>query len=229
MLPSIPGGLVKLMILSYSDSGLSTSNGPPYITLINPAGFKIGHKVTYSHKNQGMGQTPQPLLYLNTCPSILNFDFLFDTTGAIVDLNPGAVFEPLDQQINDFFDYTFNFSGETHRIPFLQIIWGPTIFTGTFTNITVEYKLVDPTGTPIMAVLHCRFKESPPNSVQADTQMSSPDLTHSRVVVAGDTLPLLCNEIYQDASYYVQVAQVNNLANFRKLQVGSTIYFPPLD
>jgi contractile injection system tube protein len=230
MLPSVPGGLVKLMILSFSDDKRNKSNGPPYIALINPTSFRTGQNIAYSSRNQGQGSTPPSQLYLNTLPKTMKFDFLFDTTGAIVDLNPGAVFQTLDQQISNFLKYTFDYSGEAHRIPFLQVVWGPTIFTGTFQNISVEYKLFDPTGMPIRAVLHCCFLESPPDTGDddADTQQSSPDLTHSRVVVAGDTLPLLCNEIYEDSSYYLQVALVNNIANFRKLQVGSTIYFPPL-
>ena len=57
----------------------------------------------------------------------------------------------------------------------------------------------------------------------------SPDLTHFRIVKKGDTLHLMCFKIYGDSKYYIQVAQVNKLGNFRNLAVGSEIFFPPFD
>jgi nucleoid-associated protein YgaU len=48
------------------------------------------------------------------------------------------------------------------------------------------------------------------------------------VVRAGDTLPLLCYQVYEDPSYYLQVAKANNLSNFRKLEQGTELFFPPI-
>ena len=56
----------------------------------------------------------------------------------------------------------------------------------------------------------------------------SPDLTHFRIVKAGDTLPLMTYAIYGDSKYYLEVAKANNLINFRKLDAGQRIFFPPL-
>jgi len=58
---------------------------------------------------------------------------------------------------------------------------------------------------------------------------SSPDLTHVRVVKSGDTLPLLCKEIYGSSQYYLRVAAHNGLDDFRNLLPGQTLSFPPLD
>ena len=57
---------------------------------------------------------------------------------------------------------------------------------------------------------------------------SSPDLTHRRVVKAGDHLSLMCAEIYGDPSYYLQVAAANGLDDYRHLVPGQTIRFPPI-
>jgi len=57
---------------------------------------------------------------------------------------------------------------------------------------------------------------------------SSPDLTHSRVVKAGDTLPLMTYHIYGDSSHYVEVAKHNKLINFNAIKPGDVIDFPPL-
>ena len=55
----------------------------------------------------------------------------------------------------------------------------------------------------------------------------SPDLTHYRIVKKGDTLPMMCFLVYGDARYYLQVARANKLINFRKLNIGDELFFPP--
>jgi nucleoid-associated protein YgaU len=53
-------------------------------------------------------------------------------------------------------------------------------------------------------------------------------MTHRRTVVAGDTLPLMCFQIYQDSTRYLDVARHNKLNDFRNLEPGQQIFFPPL-
>lgn len=57
---------------------------------------------------------------------------------------------------------------------------------------------------------------------------NSPDMSHLVTMRAGDTLPLLCKRIYSDPAYYMEVARVNRLVNFRNLLPGSVLRFPPL-
>ena len=63
----------------------------------------------------------------------------------------------------------------------------------------------------------------------AREKKSSPDLTHERVVKEGDNLPLMTYRIYGDPKYYLEVARVNGLTNFRKLTPGQKIVFPPIE
>ena len=60
-------------------------------------------------------------------------------------------------------------------------------------------------------------------------QDQSPDLTHLRVIKAGDKLPVLCNEIYGDPRLYLRVAQANGIDDFRNILPGMRIFFPPLE
>ena len=47
------------------------------------------------------------------------------------------------------------------------------------------------------------------------------------MVLAGDTLPLLCQQIYGSATHYLQVAAFNGLDDFRVLEPGRELLFPP--
>ena len=46
---------------------------------------------------------------------------------------------------------------------------------------------------------------------------------------SGDTLPLLSKAMYGSSQYYLRVAQINNLDDFRNLTPGQAIIFPPLE
>jgi nucleoid-associated protein YgaU len=72
-----------------------------------------------------------------------------------------------------------------------------------------------------------RYNGDDPTRV-ATAQDQSPDLTHVRLLRAGDSLPLLCHRIYGDAARCVQVAQANGLDSFRELEPGTRVVFPPL-
>jgi nucleoid-associated protein YgaU len=62
----------------------------------------------------------------------------------------------------------------------------------------------------------------------AIAQDESADLTHVRLVKAGDTLPALCERIYGEPRMYAEVARANGLDNFRDLRPGMQLRFPPL-
>ena len=74
-----------------------------------------------------------------------------------------------------------------------------------------------------------KFEEaSDVNTIAKEANKKSPDLTHKVVTREGDTLPLICYDIYGDSSYYLEVAKYNNIANFRNLIPGTTLYVPPI-
>ena len=46
---------------------------------------------------------------------------------------------------------------------------------------------------------------------------------------AGDTLPLMCYRIYGEPKHYLSIARINNINNFRSLEPGINLQFPPID
>jgi len=84
-------------------------------------------------------------------------------------------------------------------------------------------------GLPIRAKITAKFTERIIAGLSDVLGMlSSPDLTHRVVVKDGDLLPLLTYQTYNDQTYYLQVARANRLKNFRRLEPGSTLVFPPI-
>jgi len=93
-----------------------------------------------------------------------------------------------------------------------------------------DFKLFDPQGQPLRATAKVTFKSDETDALRESfNKANSPDLTHRRTVKAGDTLPLMCHRIYGDASMYLQIAKINKLLNFRNIEVGQELFFPPID
>ena len=62
----------------------------------------------------------------------------------------------------------------------------------------------------------------------AKENKNSPDLTHVRTFKMNDTLALMSESIYQNNTFYIDVAKNNKLLSFRKLSTGQKIKFPPI-
>jgi len=122
-----------------------------------------------------------------------------------------------------------DYNGDEHKPNYLIISWGKLLFKGALTEMDIEFKLFKPDGTPIRAIAKAKFQGFVEDQLRAAKENNkSPDLTHYRSVKEGDTLPLMTFHIYGDSKYYLQVARVNNIINFRKLKTGQKIFFPPL-
>ena len=56
----------------------------------------------------------------------------------------------------------------------------------------------------------------------------SPDLSRVVEVREGDTLPPMCHKAHGSGCWYLDVAGIDGLSDFRNLAPGTTILFPPL-
>lgn len=228
---STSGELKKMLILAFDDSESCESGGEAdakakYEALINPETYTQEFKLKFADGAQGQGTSGQQLKYEYTAPEEMTFEFLFDNTGII----DGKARDDVADEIQAFKDVLVAYQGNTHEPRHFKLVWGEhSIFKGRVTELSITYKLFRPDGTPTRAVAKVKFKASIEDVKRAAKEdKKSPDLTHVRVVLAGDTLPLLCYRIYGDPAYALDVAGVNRLDNPRQLLPGTRLHFPPL-
>jgi len=218
------GQLAKLKILAFTKPELTQAGQPVsfYMAMFNPESFSVQHTVNFCIEPAPGNPTSIPK-FKNIDSKIYNFDFIIDGTGASGEKR--EVFADIQ-----LFKYTVGFFGEIHRPFYLILLWGTFIASCVLKSMTIKYELFRPDGTPLRAIISASFLEFT-ESTLADLKnnKSSPDLTHVRTVKEGDTLPLMAYKIYGDSSYYLEIARVNKLKNFRKLKAGDKIYFPPTD
>jgi len=220
------GQLEKVRILAYNnpDYGDAHQVGEPFVALVNPESYTLDYKVEFNDA-QAPGTSATQQRFTAKRPDELGFEFLFDSTG-ILDGRPRT---DIHDELEKLKAMLLGYDSESHEPKHFKLVWGKLIFKGRCNALTVTYKLFNPDGRPIRATAKATFKGSVDEPLRvAQEAPASADLTHRRTVAEGDTLPLMCYRIYGDARHYIGVARANGLQNFRALQPGQELFFPPL-
>lgn len=235
------GELKKLKVVAYSDPQFNDKVGDgEFTTLVNPEKYTFNYKIE-QNEDQASGTSDLSPKFNKKLPEDLELEFLFDRSGVIVHYgsDPGSssgnkVFKDegdgIIDDIEKFKKVILDYNGDEHKPNYLMISWGTLLFKGSLTEMSIEFKLFKPDGTPIRAVAKAKFQGFVEDDLRvAKENNQSPDLTHVRVVKEGDTLPLMSHRIYGDSKYYLEVARVNEITSFRKLEIGKEIFFPPIE
>jgi len=188
---------------------------------INPSNFARNFDITYS-KKQAIGSAAMQPKYSHSSEKKIDFNIVMDGTGVVSK-------DDVRSQLKKLRSVVFTLVGKEHQPNVVMVVWGGFKYCGRLTTMSVENTMFKPSGKPLRAKVKLEFIQYvSPKEAASKANLSSPDLTHSVEVMAGDTLPLLCYRIYKDCSYYMEIARVNGLSNFRKLQPGTRLHFPPL-
>ncbi len=216
------GELKKLLIEAYKDAEYNTKDSSEFSAMFNPDQYSIKYEIE-SDDSSGSGTSGSPQTFKKLKPQDLALNFTIDGTGA------SGIKEDVSAKVKSFLDVAYEYKGDEHKPRYLKIIWGTLIFKCVLKTANVSYSLFSSDGTPIRAKIAASFSGCIEDKLRAAQEDSnSPDLTHLRTVIEGETLPLMCYRIYGDSKYYLQVAKSNQLNNYRKLEAGQQLYFPPL-
>jgi len=210
---------------------------------LNPTSYVQNHETKFDCI-EGLGKTSREKVFMYTKPESLALDLILDATGT-TDLGlpfpvPGAASalvgaigsigkRGVADKVEALKNAAMELDSRTHEPAYLKVRWGVLDFDCRMEKMSVRYTLFDRAGVPLRAELSVLFNHDMDGKrAGLRDKLNSPDLTHERVVRAGDTLPLLSKEIYGTPDRYPMIARANGLDNFRKLEVGSTLRFPPL-
>lgn len=215
--------LEKMLIKAYEQADFSGEAFDEFEAYINPHELTIAYEMEFDSA-QGSGTTGSRMEFKKVKPGDMSLTFFIDGTGANGDLID------VQQRVEKFQTVT-GYNGNIHRPNYLKVVWGTLqVKRCVLKSASIAYKLFKPDGVPLRAVVTANFTDSSDDETRvALAQDESPDLTHQRVVKAGDTLTNMCYQIYRNTSYYLDVARANDLDDFRNLKPGTTIYFPPLE
>lgn len=240
------GQLQKMTLVAYSDNTFSADKKlpvDPYVVLINPETYALSYSLSLNDTS-AQGSSVPVVGYNKGNLQTLNFKFLFDGTGVIKSNDvgilsglasglaiPGVNALTLDvaAELGKFKKVVYDYQGTSHQPPYVQIRWGVLSYNCVLTRMNITFKLFKPDGSPLRAEADCTFTGViDEKKLTALMNKQSPDISHIKTVIDGDTLPLMCYKEYGDSKYYYQVAQFNGLTNFKQLIPGTKLVFPPV-
>lgn len=218
--------LIKLTIIPFGDEYYSDllKDVGTFSVQINPENFAHGHSTEYSPIDSS-DTAGTPTAYSKINPETVSFSFYLDGTGVLGAASIGSV----SSAIENFKRVAYKYNGNINSPNYLMLIWGDFLFKCRLISLDVDYTLFDTFGIPLRAMLKPSFQQFLSiGDLAKQAAKNSPDMTHLRMALVGDTLPLMCQRIYGDSDYYMMVANYNGLTQFRDLQPGQKIVFPPL-
>ena len=199
-----------------------------YTARINPSNYARHFDINYNNKRPPGTPAMQPK-YNTSGEKNIDFDIIIDGSGVVPPTSANSTAVDVDGQLDDLKKVVFTLNGSEHQPNTVMLAWGSFKFVGKLKSMKVDYTLFKPSGVPLRAKINLNFIQySGPKETAVKANTSSPDLTHSIEFKAGDTLPLLCFRVYKDSAYYLEVARVNGIDNFRNIKPGTRLNFPPL-
>ena len=196
--------------------------GLPFITMFNPESLAIDEGAEYD-RSCTPGRSGDNPRFKRVTSRKFTLNFTLDGTG----VNAPKI--PVTAQILLFREATTLMNGVFHQPNCLLVQWGTFISKCKITSSKVDYTLFDEYGLPLRAKVTATFEEFVDEVFsQISSMLSSPDLTHLHTVKRGEILPLIVERTYNDQHYYLQVARVNRLKNFRKLKEDTVLKLPPI-
>ena len=222
------GKKVEIEIIGLTDPG--GSGGPTFKNPLNPATLK--HNRSLEILDKKVGDTAGPVSQFQSYGAeTLDIELVIDGTDYDMDISTGSP-KPKNyvaDKVKELTGIVYEYQGSIHKPYYLLLKWQQNKFRGQASSYDVDFTLFDMEGNPLRAKVKFSVTGYRDPDTNRSPMRSSPDMTHVKTVRVGDSLPLMCKEVYGKMNYYLQVAEHNGLTNFRELEVGETLEFPPLE
>lgn len=223
--------LEKLKISAFSDvKRQSEIDGSPFEAMFNPQTLSLTSANLFN-PGKAAGGAIQSATFVRARPSDLQLTLLLDGTGVeemgLVNLFSDT--KTVQDRIGAFLALAYLPLGDTHQPSYLKVQWGKFAYECRLASVTVNYTSFDRDGSALRAELTMTLTaDGDVLKQQAKAALTSPDVSHARIVRGGDTLPLMTWRVYGSTAPLIGVARANGLDHLRGVAPGRTLIFPPL-
>jgi nucleoid-associated protein YgaU len=222
--------LEKLKIEAFADSDRERPVGEPFVATFNPESLSEEFSIAY-RAARNVGGTQQPARIEQAPPGRLSVTLLLDGSG-VGEIGLMNLFAPpptVEERIKAFKALAYDINGEIHEPNYLLLSYGEIKYRGRLGKLTINRQSFDRQGNAVRAELVVELISD--EGVEAslrDANLASPDVSHSRTLRAGDTLPMLSEEVYGSPAHHLAVARFNGIDHPRAVPPGTVLLFPPL-
>jgi hypothetical protein len=198
-----------------------------FTALINPAELKRNFSISYSRLGPFRGSKADPKLSA-VGNETLSFAIVLDGTGAVAGYKASE--DDVRAQLKRLRAVVYTEPGTADEIARVHLAWGSFNFRGRLETMAIACTLFAPDGLPLRAKVDLAFvRATSTKETELAAALSAPEgVSQTRDTAEGDTLSLLCEQIYGSPAYAADVARFNGLASLRDLKPGMALVFPPL-
>jgi hypothetical protein len=221
---------LKIVAYDKPDVNKKQAEVSSFTVRFNPNTFTVANKIEFK-KTDAKGKDGGDPQFEKIPPLEFSIEFTIDGTGVTIsDLSESEQDDYVKKQIKKLREVTgSNINGEIHRPNYLGLLWGSFYIECVLTSLNIVYNLFDREGVPLRAKVTCAFLERiGPGKDGRKSRLESPDLTKYKLIKDGDTLPMIARDNYDSSAYYLQLAKVNKLKNFRNIPAGTKLILPPM-
>lgn len=206
-----------------TESTLSGQAGTRITFLFNPLSYTITKSAEWARYPQpGQAQTALPI-FRGSGPRSMSVQVLLDQT-----FSNGSVQDDVDTLFACCKPTLPSMLMQEPSPPFVMFGWGATLaFLACMTNVSVEYTLFKPDGTPLRANCSLQMEEIP-ISLPGQNPTSGGTARRTRTVVAGDTLQSIAYREYGRPTLWRAIAEVNGIDDPTRVPPGTSLLIPPL-
>jgi hypothetical protein len=197
--------------------------------------LKLDNSHSYNN-NQPVGFSGIDPKFKNIKPKNLRVDLIIDP-GSEPDysysMNEGMPIKESFMTLTDrleLFEKIVGYNSSTHRPNYLLLSWGSSFsMKATLSSYSISYDRFNDKGEPTKSTIKAVFQEViSSKKMLSEQDRQSPDVSHSIEIEDGENLIQLCERVYGDSKYYLQIAKINGLTSIRNIPTGTRLYFPPL-
>jgi Contractile injection system tube protein len=206
---------------------LTGSDGTALPCQFNPATVRVTKTAKWvAQPTRGSARAPLPQ-FVGTGPEVLTAKLLFDSFDTL-----GGRGGPVQDAVSQLLDWACvpaqTYDSATPQPPTVTFMWGTGIsFTGFLTQVTAEYTMFSPDGSPLRATVDISLQATP--DVPEGTNPTSGGVSGRRSAVVGDcdSLATVAYGEYGDPGLWRAIAVANRIEDPARVPAGTMLLVPP--
>ena len=206
---------------------LTGSDGTMLPCQFNPSTLKLSKSSTW-HANPTRGSRRAPTAqFVGTGPEVLSTKLLFDGFDSL-----GGTGTPVAHAVSQLLDWTCvpaqSYEAATPQPPLVTFRWGTGVgFTGFLHQVSAEYTMFAPDGTPLRATVDISLQRTPDDPKGTNPTSGGVAGRRSAVLGDADSLAAVAYREYGDAGLWRAIAQANDVEDPARVPVGTRLLIPP--
>jgi len=223
-MPNTRSNLEAARIYEVDESGEEKSGGTSLACMFNPFEYTVTKTNTYKEESRNRSDVPR-VEFQKAGPQALKLTLTFDTyeSGEDVTLETNKLWKLMESKTRR--------QGNANRKtppPEVAFEWGVFRFVAVITNMSQQFTLFKPDGTPVRAKVEVTFTQHKDVNDYPNQNPTSGGGDVDRVwqVTAGDRLDTITYQVYGDATRWRTIAVRNGIVNPLRLRAGQQLIIP---